>query len=388
MRRRTKLIYLPALLMDMSTSSALLGMPFYASSLGASPFAIGLMASSSTLLFVIFTRVFGRLSDRIARKRVPQFACLCYMLLYLAMPLCRNLWQLSMLFPLNGLILAGFWPAFEALIGELNDGKPLAKRIRFFNLAWTCGVMVGYVSGGYVYELHYSIPFYFASLGAFISFTVISIQTRSDDKNTRSYENNHLVDSNEPSKAYRMTMLYASWVANFSSWLTLGVIKFIFPKLISQLGMSASMFGKLMLCWSGVQFIMFYMLGSTKRWHYRFSLLMLFQALGLLGFIIIWRVSSPIIWVFAFMLFGLCTGMTYFSSIYYSLHGHDDLGNKSGWHESILSSGGLFGPFIAGALANYVSDKSPYLFCSIIIAASLIVQASIIQKARQRQAMS
>ena len=138
--------------------------------------------------------------------------------------------------------------------------------------------------------------------------------------------------------------------------------------------MKPSVFGLLMLIWAGTQVVMFFFLGATKRWHYKFSILFIVQMLGCLGYVIIYLSNSPIFWALALMLFGLQTGMIYFSSIYYSLHGHADKGNKSGWHECILSSGGFIGPFIGGALANYINLKVPYVFCSATVIFGLLVQ--------------
>ena len=106
---------------------------------------------------------------------------------------------------------------------------------------------------------------------------------------------------------------------------------------------------------------------------------MTFQILGSIGFIIIYLTNNIQLWVIALIFFGMQTGMVYFSSMYYSLCGHADRGNKSGWHESILSSGGLVGPFVAGALADYVSIKSPYIFCAMAIPIGIIIQLAYLR---------
>jgi MFS family permease len=359
--------------MDMSTSSAVLGMTFYAFKLGASPLVIGITASASTLLYVIFSRIFGRLSDRIGRKRVPQIAALCFSILYFSMPHCKSLTQLVIMFPFTGLCLSAFWPPYEAWIAEINDGRPLEKRVRMFNLAWATGVMIGYGISGYIYELSYMIPFYFAGVGSLFAVTVVTLQTKPVKQSTYVRAQN---DNNGSDVQLYLTkkFLYISWIAIFFTWVTLGVLRYIFPKLISQLQMKPSVFGLLMLIWAGTQVVMFFFLGATKRWHYKFSILFIVQMLGCLGYVIIYLSNSPIFWALALMLFGLQTGMIYFSSIYYSLHGHADKGNKSGWHECILSSGGFIGPFIGGALANYINLKVPYVFCSATVIFGLLVQ--------------
>lgn len=374
MHLRRNAIFIPALMMDMSTSSAVLGMTFHASNLGASPFVIGITASVSTFLYVFFSRIFGRLSDKIGRKHVPQIATLCFSLLYFAMPHTKSLIQLLVLFPITGLSLSAYWPPFEAWIGEIEDGRALEKRVRMFNLAWASGVTIGYAVSGYMQELNYVIPFYFAGMGAFIAFLIITfhpkhIKSENIDNNEHC-EDPVILNHQKLTKKY----LYISWIAIFFTWLALGVLRYIFPKLITELGLTASIYGLLMLGWSGSQVILFYILGATKRWHYKFSMLLGFQILGSIGFAIIFLTNNIRFWILALIFFGIQTGMVYFSSIYYSLCGHKDRGNKSGWHECILSSGGLVGPFIAGALANYVSLKSPYIFCAIIILIGIIVQ--------------
>jgi len=379
MHLRRNVIFIPALLMDMSTSSAVLGMTFHASSLGASPFVIGVTASISTFLYVFFTRIFGRLSDKIGRKHVPQIAALCFSLLYFAMPHTKSLMQLLILFPFTGFTLSAYWPPYEAWIGEIEDGRPLEKRVRMFNLAWALGITIGYAISGYTQELNYTIPFYFAGIGSFLAFTILTFQPKfvkpKEIDTADICDDPDLLNHQQRTTKY----LHISWIAIFFTWVSLGVLRYIFPKLITELGLTARIYGLLMLGWSGTQVILFYILGATKRWHHKFSILLTFQILGCIGFLIIYLTNVIQLWVIALIFFGMQTGMVYFSSMYYSLCGHTDRGNKSGWHECILSSGGLIGPFVAGALADYVGIKSPYIFSALIIPVGLIVQLAYLK---------
>ena len=374
---RERLIYLPPLLMDMGTSSAMLAVPFLAISLGASSLVIGAMASVSTLLYSVFCQVFGKLSDRVNRKRFPQVACVCFSVLCFVVPRCRSLYQLVFLFPFFGITLSALWPALEAWIGERKDDWPLMKRLRIFNLSWTSGVMIGYFVAGQMYGLHIFAPFYFASVLGLCAFLVISVQPNSEGRSANgSADQPPQAGGCEPetSQPQVARYLYLSWSANFVSWLALGVVRYILPKLIVQMGMTAGAFGLLMLCLASARWLMFLILGATKRWHYKFAPLAAFQVLASFAFVTIWLTNSPGLWALALALFGLNTAMTYFSSMYYSLCGHSDLGSKTGWHESILSSGALVGPFIGGALAHFVSLKSPYLFCAAATLIGLPVQ--------------
>ena len=139
--------------MDMSTGSIMLGFTFFASSFGASPLVIGVTASVYRLLYVFFCQVFGRLSDRVSRKKLTQIACLSFAVLQFLVPSCRRLYQLVALFPLTGIVLAAHWPAFEAWIGERKDGRSLVKRVSIFNLFWT-----GFVNAQGEGTFHLPIP--------------------------------------------------------------------------------------------------------------------------------------------------------------------------------------------------------------------------------------
>ncbi|MBD3184043.1 MFS transporter [Candidatus Poribacteria bacterium] len=373
---RKDLIYLPALLMDMCVGSIILGVTYFASRLGASPLQIGVMASVNTVMYVIFCRIFGKLSDRVQRKRVPQLACLSLSALYLALPLCKQLYQLMVLFPLNGVALAGLWPALEAWIGERDDGRPLIRRVQMFNVAWSLGLVIGYVSGGYIYDLNVFAPFYLGSSAAFIAALALTIQPSAP------VTKNFHEETVEVETGRKLTMKYlmVSWASIFIGWMTLGILRYIFPKFIEQLGMPPRVAGLLMLCQTGAQLIMFSILGSTERWHYKFYPLIIFQVLAAVGFISIWFIDIPYMWAFGLILIGLNTGMAYFSSMYYSLSGHADLGNKTGWHESILHSGALVSTITGGALANYVDLKAPYLFCAVVLIVGIPVQMFILKR--------
>jgi MFS family permease len=181
--------------------------------------------------------------------------------------------------------------------------------------------------------------------------------------------------------------LYLSWAANSVSYLALSIIRYLLPKFIYQIAESGRALrmapltsGLMMLCQAGAQFIMFFVLGTTQRWRYKFTPLVVSQICASFGFLFIWLSNSPGLWGIGLIIIGLNVGMTYSSSIYYSLHGSTDPGGKSGWHESILHSGTIIGPTIGGALADYVGLKSPYLFCAAVTLMGLPVQLFILRR--------
>ena len=100
-RIRKDLIYITALMMDMSSGSARLGIPFFAFKLGASPLIIGIMASVNVALYVLFCLFSGKISDRVNRKRLPQIACIALTIIYFLVPQCKSLTSLFIVFSLS-----------------------------------------------------------------------------------------------------------------------------------------------------------------------------------------------------------------------------------------------------------------------------------------------
>ena len=123
--------------------------------------------------------------------------------------------------------------------------------------------------------------------------------------------------------------------------------------------------------------------GFSTRWHYRLSPLLIVQGLAILSYITIWKVQTPLLWTVAFAVIGLSAAFTYFSSLYYGLHKHDDKGNKSGWHEAILGMGILVGPLLGGIAADSGwGVQSPYLVCGVVVSTAILLEIFIVSKHR------
>lgn len=384
--------YLPALLMDLGVSAVHTGAAFYASRLGASSTAWGTVIFIKGIIYVLFSIPFGRASDKFGRNRLLVAACGLTALIYVLVPQCKTFAQMAVLFPIAGIPQAMFWPVFEAWLTEKHDKGGLIRRLMMFNIFWSLGTTFGSFVAGHIAEISFFTPFYLAAIVGLINILIILIQPKKSDKipfdQIDQFDQSVVhkrLGSPDPAPerpkvsihpAQRRKYLHIAWIANFGSWFTLGVLRFLTPKLMMDAGSSTGYFGNLMFILGGIQTLMFLILGSklTKSWHYKISPLLSFQLLGCGAFIALWSTLNPLVWSIGFALVGSVVAMTYFSSMYYGLHGHVDVGNKSGIHEAILGSGILLGPFLGGAMADLFGTKAPYLFCVFLIAACIIAE--------------
>lgn len=358
--------------MDFCFSAIFTNTAFYSSYLHLSSTFLGTITAISAGIYVILVIPLGRLSDRIERTYNLAAGCLLLAILSFSLPFCSRKLHLALVFPCVGISQALFWPAYEAWLAERGSGRYLVKRLRLFNLFWSTGITAGPVTSSYLYRgSNPVIPFYLA--GGFSLLNWITIYSHAKyqkiaenhAKPTSSLDSTRVETQSPPTLQH--VFLQIARIANFASWFCLGVLRRIAPKLTLEMGISAKTFGNLMLTLGGVQTLTFLWFGTdySTRWHYRLSPLACVQFLAAIGFIGMWCLTHTVMWALAFAMIAVCAAVTYFSSLYYSLHEEKSKGDKSGWHEAILGSGILLGPFLGGIFADSSwGIKSPYLLCA------------------------
>lgn len=368
--------------MDFCFSAVFTNTAFYSSYLHLTSTFLGTLTAISSAIYVILAIPFGRLSDRINRTHNLAAGCLLLAILSFSLPFCFRKLHLALVFPCVGISQALFWPAYEAWLAERGSGRYLIKRLRLFNLFWSTGITAGPVTSSYLYRgTNPVIPFYlaggFSLLNWFTIYSQSKIHTGVGNRATPASRSESTWVEAQPTPTSQRVFLQIARISNFASWFCLGVLRRIAPKLTLEMGISAKMFGNLMLTLGGVQTLTFLWFGTdySTRWHYRLTPLVCVQLLAVMGFVGLWCWTHAVIWAFAFASIAVCAAVTYFSSLYYSLHEEESKGDKSGWHEAILGSGILLGPFLGGVFADSaLGIKSPYLLCAGVIAVCIFLE--------------
>ena len=377
--------YLPALLMDASISSILTNAAFFINYLHFSSTFLGILSAISTGVFVLLAIPFGRLSDRVGRLRVLTIACLTLAAVSILLPFCTRKLYLMIVFPCSGIGMALFWPTYEAWLAEREGAGDLIGRITTFNLFWTVGITIGPMISSYLYQgTSPVLAFYFAGGFSLINWITLESHIIVNRKDLRSPEHPVLIEA-PPHTAHHIHLKIAR-IANFASWFSLGIVRHIAPKLTVEAGIPAIAYGNLILVLGATQLIGFLWLGTNQaaRWHYRLSPLIGAQLLAIIAFLAIGLMPHGFYWTCAFAVIGLSGAVTYFSSMYYSLHAQPDKGNKSGGHEAVLGSGLLLGPFFGGVLADSgLGVNSPYILCAVVIGVCSVVETSIWLRQKQ-----
>jgi MFS family permease len=374
---RTMIIVVP-FWMDLCASIYYLAAPLVAIELGANPIELGLVGTITAAVHMTLANFAGRLSDRFGRRALIVTGPMILTASCLIMTQVGEVKMVLALAALNGLGFAIFWPSFQAWVADEQTGSGLARNIGSFNLSWTASQLIGPTLSGFLFVFHSRLPFLVAGGLSFLLFFFMWASVRERER----YPERKQAPLPAESKASngQRSFLYAIWLANFASWFILGNVRYQFPKLARELTMAPYMIGLLMSCVGLSQFLGFYFLRESDRWHFKKSFLLGAQILAAAALLLIYRFSNKFIFASAFILIGVCVSLTYYSSLYYAVRLLAKKGKGTGLHESILGSGVVLGPLLGGIAAQTAGLRTPYLLCLAVLSAAVVLELGLIRR--------
>lgn len=123
-------------------------MPFYATSLGATPFELGLMTATFAIVSLVCAPLFGKLSDRYGKKRFMVIGMLGYAIDYVILMYSDSLLMLVFARAFGGLCSAALMPATMALISEHTTERQRGHAMGLFGMMFGAGFVLGPAFGG------------------------------------------------------------------------------------------------------------------------------------------------------------------------------------------------------------------------------------------------
>jgi DHA1 family multidrug resistance protein-like MFS transporter len=327
---------------------------------------------------MILAHLTGRLSDRFGRRVLMVAGPLIFGISCLLMTQISSVKAVLALAALNGFSMAIFWPAFQAWIAESQNGAGLARNIGSFNMSWTASHLIGPTLSGLLFGLHSRLPFWLAAVLCISLF--LAMRASVCERPIQPQKEKELVSSEPEELLQGSSFLYAIWIANFASFFILANARYQFPKLAMELTLSPYMIGLLMSCIGLAQFLGFFFLRGTERWHFNKSYLLGAQTLAAVGLFLILFFNQRLLFASAFIMLGLCASLTYYSSLYYTVRLMKKKGKGTGLHESILGGGVVLGPLLGGVMAHSAGLRAPYVLCLGVLAMVVIIEIALIKR--------
>ena len=368
-----QILYLAALLMDMSVAGVTFAISRRAAELGASSAELGWLGAVWIGAYAALALVMGRLSDRIGRRNLAVAGCIVSTGMALA---CSFTTRVDLLLILSGLFgcgLACFWPSIIAWLGEGLSGHRLAVRLTMFGVAWNIGVLLGYALTGILFKHGPKLAFY-ASAGFILLIILLLLLPTKQPVEGLGSDRDEAVVTIPKGRGFRKT----AWLANFATNFALAGTAALFPQLATHLSIGADVHGALLAAGRGAALVAFVALQLLMFWRVRLWPLWIAQ-LGCAASLV-WIGLTSATWMFAaaWIVGGVVSGYTYQASIYFTLEEMVEKGKGSGFHEAVVGSGMFFGPVLAGWVGGTHSLRAPYFFCAGVLTALIVLQMVLV----------
>jgi MFS family permease len=361
--------------MDFTIYIALSLAPLLAEKWGAGPLQLGILPGALALSYSTTAILGGRISDRVSRTSLARFGLALIVLTFLAFSRASQVWHFYVGLPVAAFGMAFFWPALQAAIADESSPETLSRNLGWFNICWSTGKGLGVLTGGILVGILGRNGFVAAAgVGTLLLFLMPRVpRGGGEGKPLGGAEGG-------PPPAVRNAFRVTALVANFTAFGLATTILNHYPEWNALLGRAGGDYGAVV---GGIflgQTVVFCLLQRHSGWRYRVLPLLLLQGLSALAALAL-ATRLPVAALVPLMaLVGGGLGVSYFSSIYYSLHADAGRGGRAGLHEAMLGSGNFALPLLAGLAAHLAgSVRAPYVFIAAAVVASALIQAVILR---------
>ena len=348
--------------MDFSIAGTSLLTNLRAMDLHAQPVQLGILGFAWGFPYALVCPFAGKAAGRFDRRGIFLISTLLFSLYALLCAMAKTPLQLILAAPAGGIASALFWPAYETILHD-KDPEETNRRLSVFNAGWTLGIMSGAALGGYFYErAGGAAEFVFIAAFVFANTLYIAWVTRHGiPPYAPTPQEERRKEGEGVAIARRMGYMRMAWIANFAFWFTGATANTIFPKLARSLHITDAMIGVIMASVWVMQLLVFYALSRTQRWHYRIAPMLLLQTIGVSGILFVAGGGVASVFILAFLLMGVARGLTYSSSLFYSLDTNAAESGNTGLHETIVGAAYLSAPLVAGYSAAGISLRAPFI---------------------------
>ncbi|HZJ84924.1 MAG TPA: MFS transporter [Syntrophomonadaceae bacterium] len=144
-------------------------LPYYAESLGANAFQLGMLITVYAICQFIFAPIWGAYSDRIGRKAVLLMGILGFSFTFILFGFATKLWMLYIIRIAGGIFACATMPTAMAYVGDTTSLEKRGSAMGMVGAAIGMGMVFGPAIGGLLSEISLAFPFTFAGLLALLN---------------------------------------------------------------------------------------------------------------------------------------------------------------------------------------------------------------------------
>lgn len=142
-------------------------LPYYTQRMGASALELGLLMASYSVMQLIFTPFWGKMSDRIGRKPIFLIGLFGYGSSFIVYGFATQLWMLFAARMIGGMLAGGIYPASLAYIADMTGHEERGQIMGLLGAASSLGMIFGPSISGVLSVWGLSLPFFVTAVAAF-----------------------------------------------------------------------------------------------------------------------------------------------------------------------------------------------------------------------------
>ena len=138
-------------------------LPFYIEAMGAKGRDLGILMAIFAAMQLLFSPIWGELSDRIGRRPVLMIGILGNAASMLFFGLSTQLWMMFASRALAGILSSATYPTAMAFIGDSTTEENRGRGMGIMGAAMGIGMVLGPGLGGWLADINLSLPFFVAA---------------------------------------------------------------------------------------------------------------------------------------------------------------------------------------------------------------------------------
>jgi predicted MFS family arabinose efflux permease len=250
------------------------------------------------------------------------------------------------------------WPTLEALVSEGETPAGVQRMVGIYNMVWSATAALSYFTGGAMLEkLGSNSLFYVPAAILVIQLGLtfwLESQARQAAPAAATRAATPMLESHPHPAGRTRKFLRLAWLANPCAYIAMNTLVALMPSVAQRLELSTMVAGFCCSVWCFARLGAFFLLWRWDGWHYRFRWL-LAAYLALVGtFAAILMAPNLAVLLLAQIIFGSVIGLTYYSSLFYSMDLGDTKGEHGGIHESAIGLGNFAGPAVGAASLHFL----------------------------------
>lgn len=296
--------------------------------------------------------------------------------------------------PFLGLALA--WPAMQSWLGQEPKPEVRARHLAGFNTATAFGFTLSPLLTGPLYDTDFRLPFVTLMVlcGAVIALVLSLIpKTKHAPMEEQRSEEAGLVPITRG-------LLYASWAATFTANGLFAAVRSVYPVRVEALATNGSLtlFGDFRpaffnvigpaTTYSWLAFLLslctvicFVVMGRTRAWQGRYSILAGGQLAAAASFVFLGHTRSLGIMAACFAVVGVNFGLCFFASLYYSLAQARERHRRAAVNEGVLGAGGFAGGIGLGYAAELFGIATAFQWMPFLVVLAIVMQILLLRRA-------